>query len=127
MSAVAASPRSRAAVRQAWLDRFARFATAGLSVTAFCRREAVSSQAFYYWKQQLAAHSKAPTPEQPRLLAVRLLARPTPVELVLPHGPSSAWRRAATWPSSAPTSRPWGSSHAEPLARHQALVLPGAR
>jgi hypothetical protein len=87
MSVVTASPRSRAAVRQTWLDRFDRFATAGLSVTAFCRREAVSSQAFYYWKQKLAAHPKAPTPEQPRLLPVRLLAPPAPVELVLPHGP----------------------------------------
>ncbi len=87
MSAVAApSPRSRDAVRRRWLDRFDRFATAGLSVTAFCRCEGISSQAFYYWKQKLATQAKAPTPEQPRLLPVRLLAPPTPVEVVLPHG-----------------------------------------
>ena len=86
-AAVAASPHSRAAVRQAWLDRFDRFASAGLSVTAFCRSEGISSQAFYYWKHKLAAQAPAPTVQQPRLLAVRLLAQPTPIEVVLPHGP----------------------------------------
>jgi transposase len=85
-AAVPASPRSRDAVRQNWLARFTRFARAGLSVTAFCRREGISSQAFYYWKQKLAALPPAPASEQPRLLPVRLLAPPTPVEVVLPGG-----------------------------------------
>jgi transposase len=86
-TAVSASPRSRDAVRRRWLDRLDRFATAGLSVTAFCRSEGISSQAFYYWKHKLAAPAKAPAAEQPRLLPVRLLAPPTPVEVVLPDGP----------------------------------------
>ncbi len=86
-AAVPASPRSRDAVRQRWLDRFDRFAaSAGLSVTAFCRSEGISSQAFYYWKHKLAAQAQPPAPEQPRLLPVRLLAGPTPVELVLSQG-----------------------------------------
>jgi hypothetical protein len=82
----AASPRSRDAIRQRWVARFDRFATAGLSVTAFCRSEGISSQSFYYWKQRLAAQAKSPAPQPPRLLPVRLLAPPTPVEVVLPQG-----------------------------------------
>ena len=85
-AAVPASPRSRDAVHQCWINRFGRFATAGLSAAAFRRSEGISSQAFYYWKQKLAAHAKTPAPEQPRLLPIRLLAPPTPVEVVLPHG-----------------------------------------
>jgi transposase len=87
-AAVPASPRSRDSVRQRWLARFDRFAAAGLSVTAFCRKEGVSSQAFYYWKQKLAAQTQVPAAGQPRLLPVRLLAAPSPapVEVVLPHG-----------------------------------------
>jgi hypothetical protein len=86
MSAVPASPRSRDAVRRRWLDRFDRFASAGLSVTAFCRKEGISSQAFYYWKQKLAAAAPTPAAEQPCLLPVRLLAAPSPIEVVLPQG-----------------------------------------
>lgn len=81
----AASPRSRSAVRQRWVARFDRFATAGLSVTAFCRSEGISSQAFYYWKQKLAAQAPQPA-DPPRLFPVRLLAPTTPVEVVLPQG-----------------------------------------
>jgi hypothetical protein len=84
---VPASPRSRDAVRQSWLTRLARFAKSGLSVTAFCRTEGISSQAFYYWKHKLAAQGAAPDSEQTRLLPVQLLAQPAPVEVVLPHGP----------------------------------------
>ena len=86
-AAVPASPRSRDAVRQSWIARLDRFAKARLSVTAFCQAEGISSQAFYYWKQKLAAQGLEPTTQQPRLLPVRLLALPTPVEVVLPCGP----------------------------------------
>ena len=87
-SGLSAPPRSRASVRQTWSDRLQRFASAGLSVTAFCRSEGLSSQAFYYWKQKLAAAAPTPAAKQPRLLPVRLLAAasPVPVELVLPQG-----------------------------------------
>ena len=48
-------PRSRSDVRQSWVERLARFASSVLSVVSFCRAEGVSTQAFYYWKQKLAA------------------------------------------------------------------------
>ena len=85
-AAVPAPPRSRQAIRQSWIDRLQRFASSGLSVTAFCRSEGVSYQSFYYWKHQLAAQPTPAADQPPRLLPVHLLAAPTPVEVVLPHG-----------------------------------------
>src|SRR4051812_12991036 len=82
---LAARQGSRATTRQAWADRLARFATAGLSVADFCRSEGVSYQSFCYWRQKLAG-SPAGAPDGPRLLPVRLLAGPAPVEVVLPSG-----------------------------------------
>ena len=79
-------PRSRSAIRQAWVERLDRFATSGLSVIAFCRSEAVSCHAFYYWKHKLAAET-APANDPHRLLPVRLLGQSSPVEVVLPSGP----------------------------------------
>lgn len=84
--AVAALPRSRASVRQAWSDRLYRFATAQLSVVAFCRAEGISSQAFYYWKSKLTPPAEQAAAEHPRLLPVRLLSQPTPIEVILPSG-----------------------------------------
>jgi hypothetical protein len=83
---VASLPRSRASVRQAWIDRLHRFATAQLSVVAFCRVEGISSQAFYYWRSKLTPQAEQAATEAPRLLPVRLLKEPTPVEVVLPSG-----------------------------------------
>src|SRR5947199_345708 len=50
-----AVPRSRAVIRQAWVERLDRFAASGLCVVAFPRSEGVSCHAFYYWKHKLAA------------------------------------------------------------------------
>lgn len=83
---VAALPRSRASVRQTWIDRLQRFAVAQLSVVAFCRAEGISAQAFYYWKSKLTPQAEQAAAERPRLLPVRLLKEPTPVEVVLPNG-----------------------------------------
>lgn len=83
--AVAGPRRSRSAVRQGWQERLDRFRHAGLSVVAFCRREGISCQAFYYWKHKLAPQAVAPAGGA-RLLPVRLLAPPSPVEVVLPSG-----------------------------------------
>src|SRR5262245_13035895 len=84
--------RSRAANRQAWSERLARFASAGLTTAQFCAAEGVSVASFYLWRRRLAAADlsavAAPTapPEPPRWLPVRL-ADPAPaVELVLPSG-----------------------------------------
>lgn len=86
-----AASRSHAVVRQTWIDRFQRFAAANLSVAEFCRVEGIASQTFYYWRHKLAndpqpAVSPSATQDPPHFLPVRLLAEPTPIELVLPAG-----------------------------------------
>ena len=78
--------RSRAAIRQAWIERLDRFAASGLCVVAFCRSEGVSCHAFYYWKHKVAAAAD-PANDAPRLVPVRLLDASSPVEVVLPQGP----------------------------------------
>jgi hypothetical protein len=83
--AVAGPPRSRAAVRQGWQGRLDRFRHCGLCVVAFCRREGISCQALYYWKQKLPCQAVAPA-EGARLVPVRRLTPPSPVEVVLPGG-----------------------------------------
>jgi hypothetical protein len=84
---VPARPRSRAAIRQRWMDRLDRFATSRLSVVSFCRTEGVSCHSFYYWKHKLAAQTAPATDAAPRLLPVHLLPQQgCPVEVVLPQG-----------------------------------------
>ena len=39
----------------AWRAMLARFPESGLSVSAFCRSEAISEASFYRWRSQLAA------------------------------------------------------------------------
>jgi transposase len=84
---VPAAPRTRAAIRQSWIERLDRFAASSLSVVAFCRREGISCHAFYYWKHKLAAEPAASANGAPRLLPVRLLPQPSPIEVALPQGP----------------------------------------
>lgn len=89
MSDVVESPcRGRLATRQSWSERLARFPASGLSVTAFCATEGVSVNSYFYWKRQLSPvrSSEISSEAQPRLLPVRLLASPPPVEVVLPCG-----------------------------------------
>jgi transposase len=84
--------RSRAATRQLWMDRLARFPASGLTVAQFCASEAVSQHSFYFWKRRLAAETQATTPQDPsrergpRLLPVRLQPAAPAVELVLTTG-----------------------------------------
>ena len=84
---IPAPPRTRAAVRQAWIDRLARFDSAGLSTAQFCAAEGVSLASFYLWKRRLTEQpsSNPSAPDAPRLLPVRLAAA-TPLELLLPGG-----------------------------------------
>jgi len=81
--------RSRAATRELWEERLARFPASGLTPAQFCALEAVSLPSFYSWKHRLATETTPPeqVPDRgPRLLPVRL-SRPDPaVELVLPTG-----------------------------------------
>jgi hypothetical protein len=85
--------RSRAATREVWLDRLARFPSSGLTVAQFCAIEAVSVPSFYSWKRRLADQTLNPTARHdqggllgPRLLSVRLQPSDPLVELVLPTG-----------------------------------------
>jgi hypothetical protein len=50
--------RSRAATRELWMDRLARFPASGLTVAQFCAIEAVSLHSFYFWKRRLAAEAQ---------------------------------------------------------------------
>ncbi|MFO0929431.1 MAG: hypothetical protein U0736_28950 [Gemmataceae bacterium] len=76
--------RSRAATRQLWADRLARFAAADLSVAAFCAAEGISANSFFYWKRQLATPPRTHDAE-PCFLPVRVRAT-APVEVALPNG-----------------------------------------
>jgi transposase len=84
--------RSRAALRELWMDRLARFPASGLTVAQFCAIEAVSLPSFYFWKRRLTAENQAATPQAqagdhgPRLLPVRLQPAAPAVELVLTTG-----------------------------------------
>jgi hypothetical protein len=87
------TPRSRAAVRQVWVERLARFPTSGLSPAQFCAREGVSLPSFYSWRRRLLTETDspgtAPTGDAspgPRLLPVRLAQANAVPELVLPGG-----------------------------------------
>jgi hypothetical protein len=86
--------RSRAATRELWLDRIARFPLSGLTAAQFCAIEAVSLPSFYAWKRRLAAEPQrhpgvridtAPSPNA-RLLPVRLTTPGGTPELVLATG-----------------------------------------
>jgi transposase len=83
--------RSRAATRQAWVERLARFPDSGLSPAQFCTQEGVSLPSFYAWKRRLATEALDPAAAPPdgagpRLLPVRLPAPAAAPELVLPGG-----------------------------------------
>ena len=65
---VPAPQRSRVAVRQAWVERLDRFAAAPVPVVDFCRHEGISAQAFYYWRNKLAADTASEPAAGPRLL-----------------------------------------------------------
>jgi hypothetical protein len=87
------SPTPRAAARQAWAQRLARFTAAGLRPAEFCANEGLSLPSFYSWKRRLLAPEDAATTEPapghdtgPRLLPVRLHSPAAAVELVLPTG-----------------------------------------
>jgi hypothetical protein len=78
---------SRAAVRQVWAERLARFPGSGLSAAQFCAQEGVAVASFYAWKRRLAASAAAPAAGvDARLLSVRVAAPPAAVEVVLPCG-----------------------------------------
>ena len=85
--------RSRAATRELWLDRLARFPLSGLTPAQFCAQEGVSLPSFYAWRRRLTAPTPGPTaapdagrPGEPRWLPVRLSGAAAPLEVALPGG-----------------------------------------
>ena len=89
---ISPATRSRAATRELWMDRLARFPASGLTVAQFCAIEAVSLPSYYFWKRRLADEAQAPTTQDqgggrgPRLLPVKLQPAAPAVELVLTTG-----------------------------------------
>jgi transposase len=72
------------ALHTLWQQRLLRFESSGLSVSAFCDREGVSTPSFYAWRRRLRIEPPTP-PDDPCFLPVRVLAS-APIELVLPTG-----------------------------------------
>ncbi len=72
---------------QRWRQRLQRFARSGLTVTAFCDREGISSASFYAWQRRLRHDPAPPRDDAPHFVPVHLVTPPdTPIELLLPSG-----------------------------------------
>jgi len=80
-------------LERTWRQRLQRQSTSGLSISAFCAQEGVSSTSFQTWKRRLAARSLPPRPQPPLFVPLHLdleppqAAQPHPhgVEIELPH------------------------------------------
>src|SRR6056297_395677 len=50
-------------------------AASGLSIKAFCKREAVSEASFYFWRRELAIRNEqsVQTPDSPAIIPVRVV------------------------------------------------------
>jgi putative transposase len=76
-----------------WRSLLSRFSHSGLSVSVFCRREAVSTASFYRWRSQLEQHDGGgglPVVSEPAFVDLGALrgesARGAPMELRLDLG-----------------------------------------
>jgi hypothetical protein len=76
------------AVRQLWQKRLDRFRRSGLTITAFCDCEGISTASFYVWRRRLQHDATPATADAPRLVPIRLVTPPAsaPIELLLPSG-----------------------------------------
>lgn len=107
-------------LQHTWRLRLSRQATSGLSITAFCQREGVSTPSFHAWKRRLAP-PQATTPHHPPLFVpIRLDSSPTTTtspdlgfEIELPHHirlrcanpPDPAWLGRLVAALASPTPR----------------------
>jgi hypothetical protein len=66
-----------------WRLRLRRQAASGLSISAFCAREAVSSASFYAWRRRLAAPSPDVPPDPPLFVPLQFDPAPRPEETAL--------------------------------------------
>jgi hypothetical protein len=88
MSDSSACSRINEAATRRWVERLERFAAGDHTVVAFCAAEGVSQSNFYLWRRRLAQPSN-PSPNQPKIVPIRVTPPPapaTPIELVLPSG-----------------------------------------
>ena len=74
-----------------WQERFERHAKSGETVAAFCAREGVSSQSFYWWKKKLGvagtgARKRRDRVPSPTFRAVRVTPSSGPLRIQFPHG-----------------------------------------
>jgi hypothetical protein len=80
-------------LERGWRQRLQRQANIGLSISAFCAREGVSSASFQSWKRRLAVRSLPARPEPPLFVPVHLDPLPPEgghapfhgIEIELPH------------------------------------------
>jgi hypothetical protein len=70
----------------AWRQRHQRQIASGLSVVAFCKRECISTAAFYAWKKRLAVPPLPALPEPPVFVPVGLDFSPRSAGALLGHG-----------------------------------------
>lgn len=85
--------KSNPALAQRWIERFARYHQAAMTVEKFCRSEHVSVANFYCWKHKLANQASAARKstlqrDKPKFvpLQVQSIANPTTATLTLPAG-----------------------------------------
>jgi hypothetical protein len=69
-----------------WRLRLRRQAASGLSISAFCAREGVSSASFYAWRGRLAIPPSAGPPEPPLFVPLQFDPAPRPEETAPSHG-----------------------------------------
>ena len=69
-----------------WRLRLRRQAASGLSISAFCRREEVSSASFYAWKRRLAAPPSVVPPDTPLFVPLPFDPAPRPEAAAPSHG-----------------------------------------
>lgn len=97
-------PRRDAGKERFWRGCVRQWRESGLSVRAFCRREALSEPSFYAWRRELARRetsalrSQPPSRPQPRraakrggfvpveVVAAKLAAPAASIEILLPRG-----------------------------------------
>ena len=71
---MARKPRDPAQER-AWRERVARWSTSGQSVRAFCQQHGLIETSFYYWKRELRAGKRSPSPQRRGAFPRRTLRR----------------------------------------------------
>jgi len=75
-----------------WRLALAEYANSGLTVRAFCQREALSEASFYFWRRELRTRDQMPDAKSssPQLIPVRLVDSKTTQAATTPTPPEDA-------------------------------------